>query len=177
MSSKDEVFLGMCALLGQLGTCDRAHVGALIVREGRCISWGYNGAPPGMPHCSENMHGWLSEPLPCPDHPQAGKHRSGDSPWMCSHCGRSIDWPEEDARMCVEARGCRNATHAEANALAFAARQGISTDGATLYVSISPCETCARLLIAAGIVRVVALSEYRDQAGVELLRTAGVTLV
>ena len=70
--------------------------------------------------------------------------------------------------------GCRNATHAEANALAFAARQGISTDGGTLYVTVSPCNVCARLLIAAGIVSVWYDEEYRDRRGLELLEEAGI---
>ena len=74
----------------------------------------------------------------------------------------------------VDRFGCRNATHAEANALAFAARQGISTDGATLYVTVSPCLDCSRLLIAAGIVTVIYEEEYRDDRGIELLRRAGV---
>jgi len=82
------------------------------------------------------------------------------------------EWME---RMLAQ-RGCRNATHAEANALAFAARAGISTDGATLYASVSPCEGCARLLIAAGIRRVVFLTPYRDLSGIALLQEAGVSV-
>lgn len=73
--------------------------------------------------------------------------------------------------------GCKNATHAEANALAYAARQGISTDGCTLYVTVSPCDTCSRLLIAAGIRRVVWHEEYRDPAGLNLLAEANVELL
>jgi dCMP deaminase len=71
-------------------------------------------------------------------------------------------------------RGCRNATHAEANALAFAARQGISTDGCELFVTVSPCEVCARLLIASGVRRVYYLEQYRDHSGEEILRKAGI---
>lgn len=134
---KDDIFLRIANQLSQLGTCERAAVGAVITKRGRCVSWGYNGAPPGLPHCSENNHGW---PIPT-------------------------------------AGPCRNATHAEANALAYAARQGISTDGGTLYVTVSPCEVCARLLIAAGIVRVVWETEYRDPAGLNLLGEAGVELL
>lgn len=74
----------------------------------------------------------------------------------------------------VDRFGCRNATHAEANALAFAARYGIGVDGCTLYVSVAPCEVCARLLIAAGISRVVAHRPYRDISGAELLKEANV---
>jgi dCMP deaminase len=70
--------------------------------------------------------------------------------------------------------GCINATHAEANALAFAARQGISTEGGTLYVTTSPCDVCARLIIAAGIEKVYYDQEYRDVRGEEILMQSGI---
>jgi dCMP deaminase len=137
LTEKEQVFLKIANELGQLSTCPRKAVGAVIVRDGRCISWGYNGAPPGLPHCTENECGKLNPPYP-------------------------------------PVYGCRNATHAEENALAFAARQGISTDGGTLFVSTSPCDVCARLLIAAGIAHVIAQEAYRDLAPIELLRDGGV---
>ena len=137
LSHKDHTFLDMAQKLSNLGTCDRAHVGCIITKNGRAISWGYNGAPPGMPHCDANGHGW----------------------------------GEDYIMTAVE--GCKNATHAEANAIAAAARQGISTEGATLYTTVSPCETCSRLIIAAGIVRAVWDEVYRDPAGIELLMQAG----
>ena len=59
---KAETFLDIALVLGSLSTCDRKHVGAVIVRDGRCVSWGYNGAPPGALHCSENNHGWGEDP-------------------------------------------------------------------------------------------------------------------
>jgi dCMP deaminase len=150
---KIQTFLAIARTLGELSTCDRASVGAVIVREGRCISWGFNGAPPGLPHCGENMHGYGK------DHPyfQHGQLQS------------SID-------IFLSANGCINATHAETNALAYAARQGTSTDGATLFVTVSPCVTCARLLIAAGIKHVVYETAYRDPSGVKLLEQAGIPL-
>lgn len=133
---KDYIFSAMAEQLGALSTCPRGAVGAIITRAGRCVSWGFNGAPPGMPHC-DDLHGW------------------------------EYGWE-------VEEKGCRNVTHAEANALAYAARQGISTEGGTCYVTLSPCVTCARLLVAAGISRVVYTTEYRLTDGIDLLREAGV---
>ena len=127
-------------VLAELGTCDRKHVGALIVRDGRCVSWGYNGAPSGAPHCSENNHGWNS----------------------------NTD---------VEVMGCRNATHAEANAIAFAARQGISTEGSELFVTVSPCDVCARLVIAAGIGAVYYAEAYRKDDGCQILQKASIRTV
>jgi dCMP deaminase len=124
---KLEVFMAMAEDLAQLGTCPRKQVGALIVRGGRIISSGYNGAPPGMPHCDHSVF----EP-------------------------------------------CDTATHAELNAVVFAARHGVSTAGGTLIVTLSPCVTCSRLTIAAGIKTVYYREEYRDGSGRDLLFAAGV---
>jgi dCMP deaminase len=144
--------MSMAAVLSKLSTCDRKHVGALFVKDGRCIVWGYNGAPPGLPHCSENNHGHG-----LPGGPSA--HPEDDNDWL---------------RGKLEREGCVNATHAEANALAFAARHGISTAYTTLYVTVSPCLDCSRLLIAAGVSTVYYREEYRDGSGRELLAAAGI---
>ena len=121
-----------------MGTCERAKVGAVIVKEGRCISWGYNGAPPGLPHCDER-HGW----------PEV----------------EDVSW-----------YGCKNAIHAEENAIAFAARQGISVAGATLYTTVAPCYGCAGLIIASGICEVIARRPYEGhkREGTSTLGAAGV---
>lgn len=152
---RKDVFMAVAIQLSRLGTCPRKAVGAVLVRDGRCISWGYNGAPPGAPHCEENNHGWKLIPSVTED------------------TETQILYERE----MLSEMGCRNATHAEANALAFAAKQGISTDGCVLFVTVAPCDTCSKLLIAAGIRRVYYEEEYRDPAGVELLRLAGVGAV
>ena len=64
--------------------------------------------------------------------------------------------------------------HAEANAITKVARSNNSSDGATLYVTASPCIECAKLIIQAGIVREVYGEEYRIRDGIELLRQAGI---
>lgn len=154
---RHDVFMRVAIELSRLGTCPRKAVGAVLVRDGRCISWGYNGAPSGLPHCEENNHGWQLLP----------EYRE------------SLDTEEAidiENSMLTE-HGCRNATHAEANALAFAARQGISTDHAILFVTVAPCDVCSKLLIAAGIRRVYYEEDYRDPAGIELLRLAGIGAV
>lgn len=67
--------------------------------------------------------------------------------------------------------------HAEANAITKVARSNNSSDGATLYVTASPCIECAKLIIQAGIKRVVYGEQYRLLDGVELLRKAGIEVV
>jgi len=135
---KLQTFMAVAADLSVLSTCDRKQVGAIFVRDGRCVTWGFNGAPPGMPHCDENGHGW----------------------------------GEQERNLGIY--GCRNVIHAEANALAFAARHGISTDDTTLFVTVSPCLDCSKLLVAAGVAAVFYKEEYRDRAGLELLERAGI---
>ncbi len=71
---------------------------------------------------------------------------------------------------------CARSTHAEQNAIVQAARHGISIEGATMYCSNNPCLTCAKLLINAGVKRVVYAEPYPDPQAVELLREAGVAL-
>lgn len=64
--------------------------------------------------------------------------------------------------------------HAEANAISKVAKSGNSSQGATLYVTASPCIECAKLIIQSGIRRVVYRDEYRLTDGVDLLRRAGI---
>lgn len=76
-----------------------------------------------------------------------------------------------------QSQHCMRTIHAEQNAICQAARRGVSIEGATMYCKLAPCRTCAMLLIAVGIKRVVA--EYRYHAGgesEEMLKAAGVAL-
>ncbi len=66
--------------------------------------------------------------------------------------------------------------HAEANAISKVAKSGNSSEGSTLYVTASPCIECAKLIIQAGITRVVYKDEYRLTDGVDLLKRAGITV-
>lgn len=155
---RKDVFMAIAIQLSRLGTCPRKAVGAVLVRDGRCVSWGYNGAPPGLPHCEENNHGWQ----------------------LKSEYRNNFEDQDEAADIentMLQEYGCRNATHAEANALAFAAKQGISTDQCELFVTVAPCDVCSKLLIAAGIRRVYYEEDYRDPSGIELLRLAGIGAV
>ena len=66
--------------------------------------------------------------------------------------------------------------HAEANAILKVARSTQSCDGATLYVTLSPCRECSKLIHQSGISRVVYSEAYKDLSGVEFLKKAGVTV-
>ena len=67
--------------------------------------------------------------------------------------------------------------HAEANASTKVAKSNNSSEGATLYITASPCMDCAKLIIQAGIIRVVYADEYRIIDGIELLEKAGIEVV
>lgn len=75
---------------------------------------------------------------------------------------------------CKNQSQCKRTVHAEMNAILFAARYGISTEGAELYTTHSPCIDCAKAIINAGIKKVYYLEEYRSQEGIELLKSAGI---
>jgi deoxycytidylate deaminase len=61
---KRDVFMRVAIELSRLGTCPRKAVGAVIILDGRCISWGFNGAPAGTPHCGENNTAGNYSPTP-----------------------------------------------------------------------------------------------------------------
>jgi dCMP deaminase len=91
------------------------------------------------------------------------------SPRGLEHCpdeGPGHDWP----RGCMRAGHCIRALHAEQNALLQAAMIGIPCQGAGIYVTCQPCNTCAKMIINAGITRVIYEGHYPDDFAVELFR-------
>ncbi len=115
-------------------TCERARVGAVIVKDKRILTTGYNGSPAGLPHCDEIGHLIVD-----------------------GHCVRTL--------------------HAEQNAIIQGALHGVSVAEGTIYVTHQPCVTCAKMIINAGIRRVVYAGVYPDENAVAFLREAGVELV
>jgi dCMP deaminase len=85
------------------------------------------------------------------------------------HCpvgGPGNDWPLG----CMRAGHCIRTLHAEQNALLQAAKIGVSTDGATMYVTCQPCNNCAKMIINAGIKRVIYEGDYPDEFSKELFK-------
>jgi len=141
--SWDKYFMKLAEVVKSRADCTRRRVGALIVKDFRIISTGYNGTPHGIPNCSEGG---------------------------CKRCLRrdkkEIDWFEyEESCICI---------HAEQNAIIQAAYQGASTNGATLYSTVSPCSTCVKMIINAGIKRVICRGKHHDQEGMKLLTKVGI---
>ena len=124
----DRRYIRMATIWAENSYCTRRQVGALIVKNQRIISAGYNGTPAGF----ENN---------CEDENNVTK------PYVL---------------------------HAEANAITKIARSNNSSEGATLYVTASPCIECAKVIIQAGIKRVVYSEKNRLEDGLELLRKANI---
>ncbi len=95
------------------------------------------------------------------------------SPMGLPHCpenGPNEDWPSG----CMRAGHCIRSLHAEQNCLLQAAKIGVSCDGATMYVTCQPCNMCAKMIINAGIVRVIYEGDYPDEYSKELFRYANI---
>lgn len=93
------------------------------------------------------------------------------APRGLAHCpvdGELNDWPVG----CLKAGHCIRSLHAEQNALLQAAMIGVACQGATIYVTCQPCNTCAKMLINAGIDRVIYEGDYPDDFSMELFRDA-----
>ena len=132
----------------EASTCGRVKVSSVIVKNGRIISTGWNGVPSGKKHCEDHF----SE----------------------SGFDVSMSYMKEEHHKFAK----RNEIHAEQNSIAYAARNGISTNGAQLYTSWSPCTECAKLICAAGISKVYYLEEYdRETAGIAFLEDNGISVI
>lgn len=93
------------------------------------------------------------------------------APSGLAHCppmGPELDWPAG----CLRAGHCIRSLHAEQNALIQAAKIGIPCEGGTVYVTCLPCNACAKMIINAGIVRVIYEGDYPDEFSKELFREA-----
>ena len=136
----DQYFMDIALVAASRSNCSRRHVAAVLVRDRRIISTGYNGTPRGVRNCSDGGCPRCNSNTP-------SGHGLGDC--LCSH--------------------------AEENSIVQAAYHGISVKGSTLYTPYSPCLSCAKMIINAGIVEVVYHQRYSiDDVSTALLKEAGV---
>lgn len=142
--SFDSIFMKLAAELANRSHCIKAQVGAVLVKDTRIISIGYNGPPAGTHNCDE-------------------------------------EWPEQGCPR--DSKGsCSLALHAEENAILFASKNGSQLEGATLYTTLSPCLSCARLIFSSGVKKVFYQKSYAaykglaSDEGVDFLQRFGVTV-
>ena len=132
--SWETYFMNIAAEVATRSTCDRKHVGAVIVKDKTILSTGYNGSIKGLPHCDEVGHEMVD-----------------------GHCIRT--------------------THAEANAIVQAAKNGVEINHAEIYITASPCYNCFKLIANAGIKSIYFLELYREERIIEHAREAGIELI
>lgn len=137
----DEYFLKIAQVVSERSTCLRHNVGAVLVKDKKILTTGYNGAPAGMPDCLD---------------------------LGCLRDQKNIDSGEKTEI-------CR-AVHAEQNAIIQAAKSGVDVNNATMYITHSPCVLCTKMIINAGIKRVVCFKYYPDESWVKLFKEASVKL-
>jgi dCMP deaminase len=140
-----EIYMELAEKLATRSHCVKAQVGAVLTKDTRIISLGYNGPPAGTHNCD-------------------------------------IDFPIEGCPR--DSKGsCSLALHAEQNAILYAAKNNVSMQDATLYVTLSPCISCARVIYTTGIKKVFFKDSYAkfkglaSDEGVDFLRKFGVEVI
>jgi len=126
--SFDEIYMELAVTLAKRSHCVKMQVGAVLAKDTRIISLGYNGPPPGTHNCDEE--------------------------WGNSGCPRDSKG------------GCSLAIHAEQNAILYAAKNKAAIEGGTMYVTLSPCLACARIIYTAGIKQLFYRDSYADYKGI-----------
>jgi dCMP deaminase len=143
--SFDEIYMELADKLALRSHCVKAQVGAVLTKDTRIVSLGYNGPPAGTHNCDE-------------------------------------EWPEQGCAR--DSKGsCSLALHAEQNAILYATKNNVSMQDATLYVTLSPCIACARVIFTTGIKKVFYRHSYAEfkgipaDEGVDFLQRFGVEVI
>lgn len=160
ISGWDETFMQIAELIaGRHSTCVRIQVGALLVKDDRIISTGYNGVASKQRECNDFFQTYWKNHVGRV-HPECAWHEEYPK-WLES---------DEFKRMHREF-SVKREIHAEVNCIAYAARQSIDITGAKMYCTWSPCINCAKLIIASGIKTYYYrnLYERKEDDGRELL--------
>ena len=146
----------------KLSYAERKKVGSVIVKDEQVVSFGYNGTPHGFNNACEEVK------------TETVYYENPDI---------AMDLIEEHGFDCENGCCTKETTttkpevlHAESNALAKLAKSTMSSDGADLYVTMSPCYQCSKLIIQSGIKNVFYSEEYRDTKGIELLKKANINV-
>jgi dCMP deaminase len=166
-----DAYMKVAETFAELSSARRLHVGAIVVKEDRIISIGYNGMPAGWDNDCE------------------------DKEYMSVDAGGWLDleeieegWPFEEVQVITNSYGSFELTrryrlktkpevlHAETNAIAKLAKSTESGNGATMFITHAPCMDCAKLIYQSGINHVLYRNSYRDDNGINFLAKAGVTV-
>ena len=172
MRKYDKFMIETAQALSSLSTCKRGQVGAIVSKGGRILVTGYNGTISGQDNNCEYKYvecGRCKKHLEIADEVLAVVT---DITIVCSDCRADNDYKNVNKHIKLKTNDLT--LHAEQNAIAYAAKLGIPLDDTTMYVSMSPCKQCAKLIAQSGVTRVVYANEYRDTTGIEFLKFVGV---
>jgi dCMP deaminase len=161
-----DAYMKVAETFAELSSARRLHVGAIVVKDDRIISIGYNGMPSGWDNNCEYKD-YMSD---------AGGWLSPDEIYE--------QWPFEEEDIDPDLGYARRyalktkpeVLHAETNAIAKLAKSTESGLGATMFITHAPCLDCAKLIYQSGIGSVLYRNTYRDNSGITFLEKSGVTI-
>jgi dCMP deaminase len=159
-----KAYMQTAEIFAELSHAKRLHVGAIIVKDDRIISIGYNGMPSGWDNnCEDKVYdsgagGWLDPEEFDAKYPYEGWH----------------DDAQRNVRYGLKTKP--EVLHAETNAIAKLAKSNESGTGATMFITHAPCLDCAKLIYQSGINSVLYRDAYRDTSGVTFLEKSGITV-
>lgn len=144
--------------LKKYSTCSRLQVAAILVKDSRILSSGYNGVAKGCTECNKIY----------------ARRPDGTYSWT-SYLTRQVRiLTEEEYRKEHHEFADKYEIHAEMNCLGFALKNNTDINGAQLFLTTSPCLNCCKLIITSGIKEVYYIDEYNDRSGIEYLIRNGV---
>jgi dCMP deaminase len=152
-----QAYMKTAETFAELSHARRLHVGAIVVKDDRIISIGYNGMPAGWDNNCEDTVFVLHEEVMGTDMYSLGYTQTDNGNW-------------------VKLKSKPEVLHAETNAIAKLAKSTESGDGAVLFVTHSPCLDCAKLIFQSGIRSVFYRNSYRNTDGTTFLERSGVTV-
>ena len=159
-----KLYMTIAETVATMSHARRLQVGAIVVKDDRVISIGYNGMPAGWDNNCENVEwcsagGWLSAEEIIEGWPYEGTYLDDDG-------------VEVQGRYRLKTKP--EVLHAESNAVSKLAKSNESGAGATMFVTHAPCLDCAKLIFQSGIGNVIYRNSYRNSAGIEFLAQSGV---
>ena len=150
-------YMDVAERFSELSSAKRLQVGAIVVKEDRIISIGYNGMPSGWDNTCEEKEYFIGN---IPE-----KYKT--DPWI---------FKEDDGGV-GRLKTKDEVIHAEANAIAKLAKSNESGDGSTMFLTHAPCIECAKQIYAVGIQSVYYRNSYRDTQGIDFLGKCQVSVV
>ena len=126
--SFDDIYMELATNLAERSHCVKIKVGAVLTKDTRIVSLGYNGPPAGTHNCD-------------------------------------VEWPEKGCPRDSKG-GCSLALHAEQNAIIYASKNNVPLENCCIYVTLAPCLSCARIIFASGIKKVIYLYSYAEYKGI-----------